>query len=460
MTTNGQTSGTNEKQGGVAGGGVVDRRDFLRSAAAAGVGVGLFGGASGLLSEAGVARAAWAGGSDTLKVGLVGCGGRGTGAALQALRADKGSVLWAMGDVFKDRLESSMNGLKEELKDEPSKLDVAESRKFTGFDCYKGVVDSGVDVVVLTSYPNFRPAHIRYALERGKHVFAEKPVAVDAAGIRSVYESGEMAKAKNLALCIGFCWRYHPGMRAVFEQINGGGIGDVVSVHTTYHAGTLPKRPRQEGWSDLEFQMRNWWHFTWISGDHIVEQAIHSVDRMAWAVGDRLPTRVTCLGGRQARSGPEHGNVYDHFAAIYEYENGIRAHHTCRQMEGCPADNTDYVYGTKGRAVVNGFNNVFRTFDYSGKQTFEYKGPGGDMYQIEHDELFKSIRDGKPINDCPRAVHSCLMGIQARMAAYTGQVVTWKQALESKEDLQPAELGWDKPAPEPVIAIPGKTKLV
>jgi predicted dehydrogenase len=209
----------------------------------------------------------------------------------------------------------------------------------------------------------------------------------------------------------------------------------------------------------MEFQMRNWWHFTWISGDHIVEQSVHSVDRLAWAMNDKLPSQVQCLGGRSARSGPEHGNVYDHFAAIYEYDDGRRAHHTARQMDGCPTDNTDYVYGTKGRAVVNGFGNLFKLYDYSGKEMWSYARPSGDMYQIEHNELFKSIRDGRPINDCPRAAYSVAMAIAGRMAAYTGQTVKWQRLMESQENLQPATLEWGA-APAAEVAIPGKTKLV
>ncbi|QOI99447.1 MAG: Gfo/Idh/MocA family oxidoreductase [Phycisphaeraceae bacterium] len=431
----------------------VSRREFLASSAALPL-------AAGVITIPGVARGAWAGGSDTIKVGVVGCGGRGTGAAAQAVRADPGCVLWSIGDVFQDRVESSYQSLTQEVfKDTPERVQVPAERRFTGFDAYKQVIDSGVDYVVLTSYPNFRPAHLAYAIERRKHVFAEKPVAVDAVGSRSILASAALAKAANLGLLVGFCWRYHDGMRAVFERVNAGEIGEITSVHTTYHGGTLPKRPRQAGWSDLEFQMRNWWHFTWISGDHIVEQAIHSVDRMAWALNDRVPKQVICLGGRAARSGPEHGDSYDHFAAIYEYDNGIRAHHTCRQIDNLPADNTDYIYGTKGRAVVNGFGGVFKLYDYKGNETWAFKGRSRDMYQAEHDEMLASIRAGTPINDAERSTRSNLMGIMGRMAAYSGRTVTWDHAMNSQENLQPATLEWG-PMPTPEVAIPGKYKLI
>ena len=238
-----------------------------------------------------------------------------------------------------------------------------------------------------------------------------------------------------------------------------GTIGDVSSIHTTYHTSTLSKRPRKPEWTDLEFQMRNWWHMTWVSGDHIVEQAVHSIDRMAWALGDRLPLKVNCLGGRAARSGPEHGNVFDHFAAIYEYEGGLRAYHTCRQQDSTPSDNSDYVYGLKGSGIVNGFNNTFLMKDLAGKEIWKFPGKATDMYQNEHDAFFASIRDGTPINDAVRGSNSTMLAIMARMSAYTGQTITWEQAMNSKESLVPENLAFDMKLEAPVVAIPGKTKF-
>lgn len=430
----------------------VTRRDFVKTTAAT---VAI----PSLAAIAGTLRP-HAAGPDTIRVGLIGCGGRGTGAAVQALRADKACVLVSMGDTFEDRLASSLDGITKEMGDEaPSRVQVAKDKQFVGLDSYQKVIDSGVDVVILTSYPAFRPAHLKAAVAAGKHVFAEKPLAVDGPGMRSVLESAALAKQKNLGLMIGFCWRYNDGMRGTFEKINSGALGDITTVHTTYHTGTLPRRPRQAGWSDLEFQMRNWWHFTWISGDHIVEQAVHSVDRLAWAMNDKMPVKVTCLGGRAARSGPEHGNVYDHFAAIYEYDDGRRCFHTCRQIDGCPNDNTDYVYGTKGSATINGWTPVYTIKDPGGKKVWEYDGPlDRDMYQNEHDDFFKALRAGAPINDCVRGANSCMMAIMARMAAYTGQTVTWEQAMKSTDNLVPDRLEFGT-FPMPEVAIPGKTKL-
>lgn len=395
-----------------------------------------------------------------LRIGLIGCGGRGTGAAVQALRADKNTRLVAMGDVLPDRLNACLNAVSKEMAEEAARVDVPESRRFVGFDSYQRVIDSGVDVVLLTSYPQFRPAHLAAAVAAGKHVFAEKPVAVDAPGVRSVIASARLAQQKNLGLLVGFCWRYHDGMRATFDQLAKGAIGPVLSVHTTYHTSTLARRPRRPEWSDMEFQLRNWWHFTWLSGDHIVEQAVHSVDRLSWALGDRIPERVTCLGGRAARSGPEHGNVYDNFSAIFEYPGGLRAFHTTRQIDSCPSDNSDYVVGVNGRCEINGWKPVYAIRDHAGKKVWNYSGPDDrDMYQTEHDELFASIRAGRPINDGERGANSTLLAIMARMAAYTGQTITWEQAMNSQQNLTPESLAMG-PAPSAEIAIPGRTKFI
>lgn len=394
-------------------------------------------------------------GNAPLKVGLIGCGGRGTGAAVQALRADPGAVLWAAGDIFADRLAASVVAISGEV--EIGKVDLPEERRFVGFDAYQKVINSGVDVVLLTTHPVFRPLHLAAAVKAGKHVFAEKPLGVDAPGVRSALDSARTAREKGLQVVVGFCWRYHDGMRATFEALRQGEIGEVVTVHSTYHTGTLSRHPRKAEWSDLEFQFRNWWHFTWISGDHIVEQAVHSIDRMAWAFGDRIPARVVCVGGRAARFGPEHGNVFDHFAAAYEYDDGARAFHACRQIDGCPADNTDYVYGTRGAATINGWTPTFDMRDRAGKPLWRHDKPETrDMYQAEHDRLFAAIRGEQPgVNELERGANSTMMAIMARMAAYTGKTVTWKQAMESEENLTPRDLAWGA-WPTPEVPVPGR----
>jgi predicted dehydrogenase len=427
------------------------RREFVASSVAAGA-------AASALPR--LSHGFFAGGSDTVKIGLIGCGGRGTGAAVQAMRADEGVQLVSMGDVFADRLASSLEGINGAMGDKAKdRVQVPGSHQFVGFDSYKAVIDSGVDVVLITGYPHFRPEHVKAAVDAGKHVFAEKPIAVDGPGVRSFLQSAETAKQRNQALMVGFCWRHNAGMKAAFDRILAGDIGEVTSVYTTYLTSTLSKRPRKPEWSDLEFQMRNWWHFAWISGDHIVEQAVHSIDRLSWAMGDKLPQKVICLGGRAARSGPEHGDVYDHFSACFEYEGGIRCFHNTRQIDRCPSDNSDYVQGTKGSAVVEGWAPIYSLKSRKGDEIWKYSGEIPDMYQVEHNELFASIRAGKPINDAVRSANSCLMAIMARMAAYTGQTITWEQALNSAQRLGPEKYELTGALESPPVPIPGQTKF-
>lgn len=401
-----------------------------------------------------IPRAVHAAGSDVLKVGLVGCGGRGTGAAGQALNADKNVVLTAVGDAFADRLKSSLESLKKKL---PDKVKVDADHCFVGLDAYKQVIDSGIDVVVLTTPPGFRPAHIKYAVEKGKHIFCEKPMAVDAPGAKMVLEACEEARKKNLSVVSGFCWRYSYPERAVFQKIHEGAVGDIVAVYGTYNTGFLWSRPRKPEYSDVEWQVRNWLYFTWLSGDHIVEQAVHTIDKMAWAMGDKPPLRAGGTGGRQVRTDPQFGNIFDHFAIVYEWPEGVRGFHYCRQQGNTAGDVSDYILGTKGIASVLGSpSHAIRS---GGQTVWKYEGPRNDMYQTEHDELFASIRAGKPMNDGPRMVNSTMMAIMGRMAAYTGQVVTWEKAINSQEKLMPEKLEWG-PMPVAPVAKPGVTKLI
>jgi predicted dehydrogenase len=412
--------------------GGLSRREFVKTTAAAAL----------------AAPFVHAGGSDLIRVGVVGCGGRGTGAASQALNADRGVVVTAMGDVFEDKLSGSLSRLSAQ---DPQRVLVPAEAQFTGFDAYRGVIESDVDVVILATPPHFRPLHLRAAVDAGKHVFAEKPIAVDSAGVRTVLQAVEDARPKNLSIVSGFCWRYSYPERATFARIHAGAIGDVQSVHTAYHASPLRAFPRQDAWSDMEWQLRNWWHFRWLSGDHIVEQACHSIDKINWALDGRMPARASALGGRQMRSGPESGNVYDHFTVIYEYDDGARCFHTCRQMPSCAFDNTDYLMGTKGTCFVNGWG---PTHVIKGAEPWSYEGEHPNMYQVEHDELFAAIRSAQPINDGVWMSHSSLMAIMGRMAAYSGQVVTWEQALNAAEDWTPPAYAFG-PLEMPPVAVPG-----
>lgn len=436
----------------------LSRRTFLKTSAAVGAAVTVTGALSAKVLGAPSVRTRSA--KDPLKIGVVGLGGRGTGATIQALTADADTILWSVGDLFPDRANPSLASIKGHLaeKQQESRFQVTPERTFFGFDAYRAVIDSGVDVVLLTSYPYARPEHFRYAVEKGKHIFAEKPCAVDVPGLRIVREAAEAAASKKLVVVSGFNWRYADAEKAAYAKLHEGVIGPVLACHTTFHTGTLPKRPRKPEWTDIEFQIRNWWHFLWVAGDHIVEQAVHSLDRMSWAFNDQDPLRCVALGGRAAREGPEHGNVYDHFSCIFDYPGGRRGFHTCRQIDNCPSDNADYIFAAGGTGVINGWANRQEFLDPAGNRLWAYDGPRKDMYQNEHDHLFKCIREGKPHNDGAIYVRSSMLAIMGRMAAYTGQAVTWEQAWASTESLVPTPLAFGPYAMTPV-PIPGRTPL-
>jgi predicted dehydrogenase len=420
------------------------RRDFLAVSAASAAAL------------AGFVPAVHAAGGDTIKIGLVGCGGRGTGAATQALHADPNVKLVAMGDTFADQIEASLGHLKSD-GDLENKIDVTPERRFTGFDAYQKVLASGIDVVLLATPPHFRPLHLKAAIDAGKHVFCEKPVAVDAPGVRKVIEVCDEAKKKNLAVVSGLCYRYQHAKRETMKRVHDGAIGDIVTLHTNYNVHGLWHKKRLPAMSDMEWQVRNWLYFTWLSGDHIVEQHIHSLDKMAWAMRDEPPLKAFGHGGRQSRTEPEFGQIFDHHAVCYEYANGVKLFSYCRQQDGTQNDVNDYIFGTTGTCDVM-------------KHTFTSRSPGSspiriaankrdDMYQNEHDELFASIRAGKPINNGDFMTKSTLMAIMGRMATYTGQIITWEQALHSKEDLSPANYEFG-PLPVAEVARPGITKFV
>jgi predicted dehydrogenase len=426
------------------------RRTFLKTSTAAAIGSAI----SGPLIMGTKSSAASPG--DTIKVGMVGCGGRGSGAAQQALNADKNVILTSMGDAFNDRLQSSLKSLKAD-GEVGDRVQVKPENCFIGLDAYQKVIDSGVDLVILTTPPGFRPMHLKAAIEANKHVFCEKPMATDAPGVRSVMETVAEAKRRKLAIVAGFCWRYNLAERAGFEQIHNGAIGDIRTIYGTYNTGSLWSRPRQAGWTDLEWQIRNWLYFTWLSGDHLVEQAVHTVDKMAWAMKDEPPIKAIAHGGRQVRTAAEYGHIFDHFEVVYEYPNDVHGFIFCRQQANCANDNSDTILGTKGVARILGFKSVPVV---KGETNWKYQGPRPDMYQVEHNELFASIRKGEPINNGVRMASSTMLAIMGRMAAYTGKEITWDEALSSQESLRPEKLDWDAPLEVPEVAIPGKTKFI
>lgn len=394
---------------------------------------------------------------EVLRVGLIGCGGRGTGAAYQAISAEPGTVqLTAMADAFADRLESSLTHLKSSLQERAALADVPPERRFVGFDAAQQLLDSDVDVVLVATPPHWRPAHLAAAIAAGKHVFAEKPFAVDAPGVRSVLATAALAESKNLSLMSGFCWRYNVRHRAFYERVHAGALGELRAVYSTYNASPLNTFKRQPGWSDVEWQLRNWQHFNWLGGDHVVEQAVHSLDKMAWAMNDEPPLSVTAIGGRQAREGAETGDIYDHFSGTFEYANGVRGFHMSRQMANCTYDNSDFLMGERGSGTIasGGYGH-----ELTGPDAWTYEGDGNDMYQQEHDELFAAIRAGRAVNDGVWAARSTMLAIMLRMSAYTGQTLTWEQALNSEERLGPATYEWGELAVGPV-PIPGRTRFV
>ena len=423
------------------------RREFLKTQATAATA------AAALLATG---NYAYGDGSSKLRVGLIGCGGRGTGAAAQALAADPGAVLVAMGDVVKEKIDGSLAAIKGE-SNVAAQVQVPADKCFVGLDSYQQVLASGIDVALLTTPPGFRPIHIKAAVEAGKHVFAEKPMGTDAVNVRAALTAARMARARKLCFVAGFCWRYDPARREFYRRIHDGAIGPVRHVHATYLTGPVKPMPpadtRPAGMSDTEWQIRNWYNFVWLSGDGLIEQACHSVDKILWAMNDKPPLRCVATGGRVL---PNHeGNIYDHIDVFYEWPDGTRATMAQRQIPCQANENSDYIAGAKGLGVISGGEVEIR-----GDAPWKYAGPKKDMYQVEHDELFAAIRKGVPINDCERMGRSTLVGLMGRMAAYTGEEITWEQMQNSREDLYPKSLKWDGALEIAAMAVPGKNKFV
>lgn len=392
---------------------------------------------------------------ETLTVGLVGCGGRGTGAAGQALNADPNVLLTAMADIFPDRLQQSFDAITEI---HPKKVAVSEDHKFIGFDAYKKLIESDVDVVLLATPPAFRPGHLNAAIDAGKHVFAEKPMAVDAPGVRKVLAAAKKAREKGLSLTSGYCLRYDNTKRAFFDKILHGEIGQIRSMNSTRYGGELWYKPRQPQWSQMEYQLRNWYYYDWLSGDFVVEMHVHNLDLMAWAMENRTPVSAVGIGGRQVRVDEKYGNIYDHIAVEFEYEDGAKGYHFGRQYNGCASKQILDIVGTKGIANIDrgGRHRISTDTDW------EYRGEENNMYQTEHDELFASIRKNKPTNDGEWMANTTMLGILARMVSYSGQAITWEEAINSNMTSGPAidQYSWDLEWPNGEIAVPGVTQVL
>ena len=418
-----------------------NRREFLASTSAA-LTVGAAASTHSLMVHNSV--------NDKLRIGLVGCGGRGTQAVLNALKADDNTEVTALADAFMDRVEICNNVLGEN-EISKARLNVPRERMFDGFDCCNQLLESGVDVVLLATPPYFRPNHLKACVEAGKHVFCEKPVAVDPPGVREVLAACEQARNKGLSIVSGLCWRYDIGVNAVMNQILGEKIlGEVRTIQENYLTGTLWHRGNKPQWSEMEYQMRNWLYFNWLSGDHITEQHIHSLDKAMWIMGDEPPETAYGSGGRLVRTDEKWGNIFDHFSTVFEWKNGVKMFSFCRQMAGCMNDVDDYVIGTKAsakvlRKVISDSSGVIWKF---GKR----KTPS--MYDVEHQHLFKSIRSGKPINDGKYMSYSTLLAIMGREACYTGKKIKWSELMQSEEQLGPKKLEFSDYRPDKV-PVPG-----
>ena len=426
------------------------RRQFVQASAAA---------TAGLMASS---NFAFASGADTIRVGLIGCGGRGTGAAVQALRASENVKLVAMGEAFEDRLTDSLKNIKESMDGDTARIDVPKERQFVGFDAYKDVIAQS-DVVILTTPPGFRPMHFDAAIEANKHVFMEKPVATDAPGVRQVLATAEKAKAKKLNVVVGLQRHYQKVYLEWIKRIHEGAIGDVVTSHVYWNSAGVWVRPRKPGMTEMEYQMRNWYYFNWLCGDHITEQHIHNIDVSNWAKKAH-PVRAQGMGGRQVRNGKDHGEIFDHHFVEFEYSDGSRMFSQCRHIEGCMNRVTESFQGTNGFAPKPG---VLKTA--SGYTIWEHDDSDDENpYQVEHNELFAAINAGEyKFADAERGANSTMSSILGRMATYSGQVITWDEAINSNISLMPKEFAWDaKPPVMPdeygyyPVAVPGKTQVI
>jgi predicted dehydrogenase len=388
-------------------------------------------------------------GNDEVRIGLVGCGGRGSGAISQALSTKGLTRVVAVADMFGERLDGCLDSLGEN-ESFKKKVDVPKERRFVGPDAYLGVMASNCDVVLVATPPHFRPAHFEAAVKAKKHVFFEKPVAVDSPGVRRVLAAAEAADKLGLAVCSGLQRHHQNGYLEIMKRIHGGDLGRLLFARCSWNQGSLWHVARQPDMSDMEWQLRNWLYFTWLSGDHLVEQHVHNLDVVNWAM-QAHPTRCRGMGGRQVRTDPKFGHIFDHHAIQYQYANGAWCFSECRQIDGCANDVSEHVYGTNGEAHMgNGWR-------ITGDKPWQHQGPNNDPYQTEHDDLFAAIRAGKPFSEARMVAESTLTAIMGRMATYSGQEVTWEQAMSSDEKWGPDSYEFG-PLPVDPVPMPGQKR--
>lgn len=424
------------------------RRNFIKKAGTLAAGSA----ALGLSLE----RGAHAAGNKEIKFGLVGCGGRGSGAAGNALRGGKDIKLVAMADWFEPKAQSARKRLKSMFKDQVA---VDDNHVFSGFDSYKKVIESDIDVLLIACASHFQAPYLKAGIDAGKHVFVEKPHSLDAPELRTVQQACDDAKKKNLNVVSGLCWRYSPVVRETVKRIQDGQIGEIVNAQVHYMAAPYRLTERDPKWSELEWQMHNWYHFFWLAGDQCLQQLIHTVDRASFAFGDLKPESVWGVGGRAAVSGAKYGDLFDHQAVVFEYKDGKQLTGVCRNQIGTWGDESDTIFGTKGNASL-------KKGTITGENKWRYKGPKKNMYDAEQAELFDAVRTGKTINNCKYMVNSTMMMIMATYAAWTGKRLTWDQAWNTKTTVQQPAYNKDMKPPvmpnkagEYDVPIPGITKV-
>lgn len=415
------------------------RRDFVKASTAAAVGAGL-------ISSLGTPAGAYAQGEETVKIGLVGCGGRGSKACVQALSTAGNVELIAMGDVFADQLEGSLQRIRNAVsKNNTATVSVTDESKYVGFDAYQKVLDSGVDLIILATPPGFRSYHFDAAVKAGKHVFMEKPVATDANGVRRVLEAAKEAKQKNLKVGVGLQRHHQNTYNDIMNRVHDGAIGDVVSLNVYWNGGGVwdPRKKREDTKTEMEYQLRNWYYYNWICGDHICEQHIHNLDVGCWAKGGMYPVKANGIGGREVRIDPKYGEIFDHHAVEYTFEDDTKMYSQCRHIRGCWNSVSEHAIGTKGMVTFSG-NSSYKTFD---GQDYRYRGPKNDPYQTEHDDLFNAIRKNEEYNEAEYGAMSTMTAILGRMATYSGKELEMKKALASTTSIMPEEFTWDAKMP-------------
>ena len=417
------------------------RRDFLKTGAVA---------VSSALAGFSIVRSANAQSTALLKVGLVGCGGRGTGAAENCLNANPNVRVVALADLFQDRIDKCRAELGNPNREDGALpgFQVKDQMCFTGFDAYLRLLETDVDLVILATPPGFRPQHFAAAVDAGKHIFTEKPVGVDPVGIRKFMAAGEKSRAKGLAVVAGTQRRHDPAYIELIKRIQDGQIGEIRAARCYWNMGGLWKKDRQSGWTDMEWQLRNWLYFTWLSGDHIVEQHVHNIDVINWAMGTH-PVKAYGMGGRQVRTDPAYGHIYDHFAIDFEYENGVHLMSMCRQTENTDTNISEVIVGAQGEGRTAGGRLMI-----VGDSTWRYRGPKVNPYDQEHVDLIQSIHRGEPLNEAQNVAESTLTAIMGRESAYTGLEINWDEFLASDLDLSREKYEFG-PMSVPPVAMPG-----